>query len=329
MTVLSSMVETNTRRIREIADGLLTRVAPNVPLSRPIDAEEKTMTTHRGQTLAYYDDRTKHGERPLVLLHSVNACASSYEMRPLFEHYRHQRPTYALDLPGFGLSGREDRPYTIDLFVDSVRELLGRVRERDGEADVVALSLAGEFAAHVAVAQKDLVHSLALLSPTGFDESARQRSSLERLERPLKVVRREPVVSRLVFDAIASHPSISYFLRKSFVGKPHPGLVDYAYATSHQPGAHHAPLAFLAGELFTPNVREEVYARVSVPSLVVHDTDPYVRFDALPAFVASHAHWHFERVVPTRGMPQFEQLEALTRTLDSFWHLRAHATTLN
>jgi pimeloyl-ACP methyl ester carboxylesterase len=322
MTLLSSMVEANSKRLREIADGLLTRFAPNVPLSRPIDAEEKTMTTHRGPTLAYYDDRTKHGDqRPLVLLHSVNACASSYEMRPLFEHYRALRPTYALDLPGFGLSSRGDRPYTIDLYVDSVRELLARVKDRDGEADVVALSLSGEFAAHVAATHKDLVHSLALLSPTGFDRTARQHSSLER---PLKVVRREPVLSRLVFDAIASHPSISYFLRKTFVGAPDPGLVAYDYATSHQPGAQYAPLDFLAGNLFTPNVREDVYARVSVPSIVVYDTDPFVRFDALPSFVVAHASWQAERIAPTRGMPQFEQLPALTQALDTFWHYRGH-----
>jgi pimeloyl-ACP methyl ester carboxylesterase len=320
MSALFSLVETNAKRI---ADEVATRIAPNVPLAPAIDAERKTMTTHRGQILSYYDDRSRSGERPLVLLHSVNACASSYEMRPLFERYRAMRPTYALDLPGFGMSGRDERPYTVDLYVDSVRELLARVKDRDGEPDVVALSLAGEFAAHVAATHRDLVHSLALLSPTGFVEASRRRAHLEQLS---KIVR-EPAVSRLLFDAIVSRPSISHFLRKSFVGKPDAGLVAYAYATSHQPGAHYAPIAFLAGDLFTPNVRDEVYARVSVPSLVVHDADAFTRFVALPSFVASHPSWHYERVVPTRGMPQFEQLDSLATTLETFWHRhrRAHA----
>jgi pimeloyl-ACP methyl ester carboxylesterase len=46
---------------------------------------------------------------PLLLLHSVNAAASAYEVKPLYEHYARARPVYALDLPGFGFSPRSDR----------------------------------------------------------------------------------------------------------------------------------------------------------------------------------------------------------------------------
>jgi pimeloyl-ACP methyl ester carboxylesterase len=49
---------------------------------------------------------------PLLLIHSVNAAASAYEVRPLFDHYRGRRPVYALDLPGFGQSDRSDRLYS-------------------------------------------------------------------------------------------------------------------------------------------------------------------------------------------------------------------------
>jgi len=321
MTALSSAVAA--KRIRGLADGLLSRLAPNAPLSRPLDAEERRLTSSRGSTLAYFDRRTKTAQqRPIVLLHSVNACASAYEMRPLFEHYRALRPTYALDLPGFGLSQRDDRPYTIDCYVDAVRALLAWVKESDGEADVIALSLSGEFVAHIAAKQENLVHSLALLSPTGFDRASHQHPTLEL---PLKALRRQPLTSRFVFDAIASHASISFFLHRTFVGKPDPGLEAYAYATSHQPQAQYAPLDFLAGDLFTDDVRKEIYARVSTPSLVVYDMDPFVQFDALPDFTACHPNWQAVRIAPSRGMPQFEQLPTLTRTLDAFWSHRPDA----
>ena len=45
--------------------------------------------------------RPRTDTRPLLLLHSINASASAYEVKPLFEHYRQQRPVYAPDLPGF------------------------------------------------------------------------------------------------------------------------------------------------------------------------------------------------------------------------------------
>lgn len=54
----------------------------------------------------------RHGEgAPVVLVHSVNAAASSFEMRPLFEGLRGERPVLAFDLPGFGRSQRGPRRY--------------------------------------------------------------------------------------------------------------------------------------------------------------------------------------------------------------------------
>ena len=43
---------------------------------------------------------------PLLLIHSINAAGSAYEIKPLFEHYRRSRTVYALELPGFGHSER-------------------------------------------------------------------------------------------------------------------------------------------------------------------------------------------------------------------------------
>lgn len=61
-----------------------------------------------------YFDPGPDGEvdhRPLLLIHSVNAAASAFEVKPLFYYYRGRRPMYALDLPCFGQSDRSDRFY--------------------------------------------------------------------------------------------------------------------------------------------------------------------------------------------------------------------------
>ena len=74
----------------------------------------------------------------MLLVHSINAAPSAMEMKPLFDHYRHRRPVYAPDLPGFGASERGDRPYTPELYADALAQFLEHViRER---ADVVPLS---------------------------------------------------------------------------------------------------------------------------------------------------------------------------------------------
>jgi pimeloyl-ACP methyl ester carboxylesterase len=61
--------------------------------------------------------------RPILLLHDLGLGSSSYEMRPLFEALRWRRPTYAVDLPGFGLSDRADLPYDLPLFARVIADL--------------------------------------------------------------------------------------------------------------------------------------------------------------------------------------------------------------
>ena len=46
---------------------------------------------------------------PVLLLHSINAAPSAFEVSPFFATCSLQRPLYAPDLPGFGRSERRDR----------------------------------------------------------------------------------------------------------------------------------------------------------------------------------------------------------------------------
>jgi pimeloyl-ACP methyl ester carboxylesterase len=294
------------------------------PLRPAIDAERRTMRTALGQAMSFYVDY-RSGGRPLVLLHSLNAAASAYEVKPLFEAYAGRRPVYAPDLPGFGFSERSGQKFTREVYLSAIVDMLLRVRDQWGPADVVALSLTSELAAMAALLRKDLVHSLTLISPTGLssvlasghapDRRARKGDS-DRVERILE----QPVWAQAIFAALSSRPSIRYFLGKSFVGPVDPGLAAYAYDTSHQPNARFAPLAFVSGKLFTPDVRETVYLGLRVPVLVLYDTDPYVGFDTLPALIERNPRWRAVRIRPSRGLPHFEQLDATTAALDVFFH---------
>jgi hypothetical protein len=128
-----------------------------------------------------------------------------------------------------------------------------------------------------------------------------------------------PLWQRPLFDLITTRRSIRFYLKQSFVGPISPGLVDYAYATAHRPGAEHAPLYFLSGLLFTPHVRTQVYQHVETPTLVLYDEDAYVTFEQLPPFLQRNSNWQARRIAPTRGLPQFEKLSATTQALDGFW----------
>lgn len=292
----------------------------NLPLPLAIRSERHLFTSGMAGLLNYYVDDSAEG-RPLVLIHSINAGATAYEMRPLFEYYRGERPVYALDLPGFGFSERSDRHYTPKLYAAAIRDFLTEIVEEP--ADVIALSLSSEFAARAALANPDLFHSLVLISPTGLSDDGgkkgSQKASTNGSSEVVYNLLSFPLWNQAIYDLLATKPSIRYFLKQSFHGPLDEGLEAYAYLTTHQPGARFAPLYFVSGRLFTPNVRQAFYEELELPALIIYDQDPYVSFEALPDLLLTHPNWNAVRITPTRGLPHFEQLETTARVLDNFW----------
>jgi hypothetical protein len=130
-----------------------------------------------------------------------------------------------------------------------------------------------------------------------------------------------PGLGAAAFALVSSRPSINYYLGQSFVGKPVPAVIDYAYATSHQPGARYAPLTFLSMQLFTRDAPARLYALLpaSLPVLAIADRDPYVTFERLAGFVAAHPNWRYEKLAPHLGLPQWGRLPELVAALDRFW----------
>lgn len=283
-------------------------------LGEAIDAPRSEILVAGGWRVAYYADRSAPG-RPLVLVHSINAAPSSFEVKPLFEQYRARRPVYSLDLPGFGHSERRPRGYTRELFARVLSDFIEEVVAQP--ADVIALSLGAELAARATVSRPGSVNSLVLIAPTGFSRREPPGPGVGRIVHGALAV---PVLSQGLFDLVASRRSIRYYLGRSFVGEPPRDLLDYAYATSHQAGARHAPLVFLSMQLFTPDAIGALYARLTdLPVLVIADRDPYIDFDRLDGFVDQHPNWKRARVAPNLGLPHWERLDETAAVLDAFW----------
>lgn len=295
----------------------------SVPLPPALAAERREFVSPRAGRISYYVDASPLG-RPLVFVHSINAAPSAFEMKPLFDHFHAQRPTYALDLPGFGFSDRSARPYSAELFVNALVDFLDS--EVGEAADVVALSLSAEFAAGAALQRPDLVASLVLISPTGFSPPSAAFNALAGQSTLSGLVHTGltlPVLSQSLYDLVTSRKSIDYYVGKAFAGEASVAFADYAYLTSHQPGARHAPLYFLSGRLFTPDALTRLYAQVDAPTLIIYDEDPNVSFDRLPELLALDSRFQAERITPTMGLPHWEKLSETVDTLNDFW--RAHS----
>jgi len=248
-----------------------------------------------------------------VLLHSINAVPSAMEMRPLFEHYRDKRPVWVPDLPGFGLSDRPDVAYSPSLYARWLAEWLDSL---DQPADVVALSLTGEFMARAILEQGIKVRSLSLISPTGVGvRTPPTTPNGSRIDRVLS----SRWVGKPLFSLLTTKPSIRWFLGQAFVGTTPEYLVRYALETASQPGAHHAPLKFLTFSLFTEQAITRLYSRLKLPCLVLYDRDPNIGFERLSELTEVHRHWAAKQLSPSLGLPHWELPAETIEALEDFW----------
>jgi len=274
--------------------------------------------------LSWYEDRPAGDlatTRPLLLLHSMNAAGSAYEVKPLYDHYRRLRPVVALEFPGFGHSERSRRPYTPRLMTDAIRALLlqREASAAGGPVDAIALSLSAEFLARAAVESPAAFRSLAFVSPTGFNADAlREDATGSTLAMPaLHSLIGSPALGRRLFRLLTRRAVIGYFLRRTW-GSRHidTGLLDYDVALTRQPGAEFAPLCFLCGFLFSAD-SGTLYRTLSQPVWVVHGVrGDFVDFKGLRHFAAA-PNWRVE-TLPTGALPHFEVLQEFVNRYDAW-----------
>lgn len=133
----------------------------------------------QGTRIVYWD----RGRGPvLLLIHGMFGDHLDWE--PVLELLPQHHRVLAVDLPGFGESGKPDRAYTAEFFVAVLVDLLNRLQV--DRATVLGNSFGGLVALHMARACPERVERLILVSslrefPEEERAAARQRFSQEAL----------------------------------------------------------------------------------------------------------------------------------------------------
>jgi pimeloyl-ACP methyl ester carboxylesterase len=257
---------------------------------------------------------------PIVLLHSINAAASSFEMKPLFEAFAAStpRPIYALDWFGFGLSDRPPVDYTPALYQRQLRRFLSEHIHQP--ADVVAYSLGCEFAAMTANSHPFLFRRLILIAPTGLQN--------EQPDHPLRRLVVGASERTGLFEFAFSrliHPETlrRFYERQIFAeGSEVPDeLVNYAALTASARGAAHAPAKFIAGALFSGAEARRAYMALNLPTLILapqQAPSSIQSFDRLEDVVLGNPEQITSAHTETGLMPQWEAVERTARMIMDF-----------
>ncbi|WP_232628805.1 alpha/beta fold hydrolase [Methylobacterium sp. Leaf118] len=294
-------------------------LSQRAPLPPALPGRRSTLRTRSGPVGLYAADA--RAGRPLLLIHSINAAANAYEVRPLYERFRGQRPVYALELPGFGSSERANRLYTPRLMTDAILDAAAEIAARHGgvPVDAIALSLSCAYLARAALDRPDLFATLGLISPTGFDArlSGRGPAETHRGSKLARGVAAFPLWGRPLFDALVSRPSIRFFLEKTWGSRAiDEGLLAYDGLSAHQPGAEHAPFSFLAGYLF-PNDTTRVYEALALPVFMVHGArGDFVDYRYVGE-VVGRPNWTCLRLL-TGAFPHFERPAEVADAYEAF-----------
>ncbi len=278
-----------------------------------------------GPTLCAYASPLAHNGRsrslaPLLLVHSVNASASAAEVQPLFERYTWQRPVLALELPGFGSSQRGPLSYTPQTMVESILRAVKHLLTLGltQPADILGMSLSCEFVALAALEQPQSFRSVAMVSPTGLETRRDERFDNGRSkDRPL--VRRllSSAAGEPLFRLLTTRSSMRWFFERAW-GSPviDEPLLAYGHLSARQPGARHAPAAFIAGALFTQGIAER-YAQLAPPVWIAHGVRGEFADVGGLARIEAPRGWSVD-AFGTGAMPHFEATLLFVARYDAF-----------
>jgi pimeloyl-ACP methyl ester carboxylesterase len=254
------------------------------PLDSPLPGEAHLYRWKRGHV--YYKVAGEQHAPPMVLLHTPELAGSAYEMLGIMASLATRFRVYAPDLLGFGLSDRPDISYTADTYIELLHDFLTNVVVEP--ATLVASRLSCNYAVTVAANSPELCTRLVLLSPTALYGNSAGAFGLPAVLSPSSTVLPRALPARILIPRQAQallYPllvAISRLFRRLRYGQPEQLIEnslasgtsnpppDYTYATTHQFGAEHAPMDWLAGNL-SSKVSSEIQ-KLKQPTLLIWGT---------------------------------------------------------
>ncbi len=221
---------------------------------------EPAFFSWRGHQIASYSA----GAGPKVLLlHSINAAASAFEMRKPFVQLQDTFHTHAIDLLGYGRSDRPARTYVAGDYVDLIAHTL---QQMGSGTTLIASSLSAAYAVRATRQNSELVQALVLVCPAGIEQLAQPPGAANWIA--YRSVRGAP--GRLIFGALTTRRAVRFFLEREGYARRSsvtPDTLEGFYQATQHPGARYAPLCFVTG-LLNCNIVDD-FAALTQPILIV------------------------------------------------------------
>jgi pimeloyl-ACP methyl ester carboxylesterase len=255
---------------------------------------------------------------PILLVHGIYAGASSYEFRKLFPLLAKRHRVIAFDLLGCGLSDRPNLGYSADLFTEQIGDALTEFGG-DETVTLVGASLGAAFAIRVAARTTTRLAAVVVICPSGLGGIL--DSAPGGVQLMLAGTIRTPLLGEAFFNALASRPSLRFFLgKKSYADEASatPEVIEHYYSVAHQTGARYVPAHFVGG-LLNCNVARDL-PFVDAPLLVAwgERASEFSPLANAGEFLKLAQNSRLVTFADSAMLPQEEEPEALCSAIETF-----------
>jgi len=114
--------------------------------------------------IAYIDEGKKDAE-VLVFIHGMGGAIPTWRKNISF--LRTQYRCIAIDLPGHGHSSKDEYPFTMAFYADTILSFLDKLGLHN--VTLIGHSMGGQIATVAAIKQQDRIAKMVLVSPSGFE----------------------------------------------------------------------------------------------------------------------------------------------------------------
>ncbi|AEE49826.1 alpha/beta hydrolase fold protein [Haliscomenobacter hydrossis DSM 1100] len=128
----------------------------------------KKVTLSNQVTIAYADEGA--GKETLIFVHGLGSYLPAW--KKVIDELRQDYRCIAIDLPGYGKSGKGDWTYDMAFFADCIDGLVKKLKIR--KASLVGHSMGGQISMTLALRQPKWLQKMVLLAPAGFETFTEQ-----------------------------------------------------------------------------------------------------------------------------------------------------------
>ena len=162
-----------------------------------LNKKEKLIFHWRFGDIAY----TKSGSgSPILLIHELTPCSNLYEWHKIINTLSEKYTVYCLDLPGCGLSDKQNMTYTNFYYVQLITEFVKAVIH--SPVDLLATGLSASLAVTACRYDQTLFRKLVLVNPVSF-KLLNQIPT--RKSKAAKALLEFPLIGTLLYYLIVSH----------------------------------------------------------------------------------------------------------------------------